>query len=186
MPSPIQREEILDYVTYNEQRDAFRKKILAIKEDRRIHLGPYLTFLFENRDTIRYQIQEMMRVEHIVKEVDILHEIKTYNGLLHEKGGLGCTLMLEIDDPEERNVKLKEWLGLPEALYIRLESGRTVFAQYDSMQVGEDRLSSVQYLKFDAQGQPPVAIGVNHPKLTLESELTPVQKQALMTDINSD
>ena len=94
----VTRQEILDYVTYEEQRDKFRKKIMKIKELRRINVAGVLSFLFENTDTVRYQIQEMIRVERMVKETDILHEIKTYNELLGDSGELGCTLLIEIDD----------------------------------------------------------------------------------------
>ena len=78
----VTRQEILDYVTYEEQRNQIRKKLMKIKELRRINVGGVLSFLFENTDTIRYQIQEMIRVERIVKETDILHEIKIYIELL--------------------------------------------------------------------------------------------------------
>ena len=106
----VTRQEILDYVTYEEQRDKFRKKIMKIKELRRINVAGVLSFLFENTDTVRYQIQEMIRVERMVKETDILHEIKTYNELLGDSGELGCTLLIEIDDPDERDEKLTQWL----------------------------------------------------------------------------
>ena len=82
----VTRQEILDYVTYEEQREKFRKKIMKIKELRRINVAGILSFLFENVDTVRYQIQEMIRVERMVKETDILHEIKTYNELLGDSG----------------------------------------------------------------------------------------------------
>ena len=75
----VQREDILDFMTYEDTRNDVRKNALSIKKDRRIHLGEHLTFLFENTDTIQYQIQEMVRTERIVRESDILHEIKTYN-----------------------------------------------------------------------------------------------------------
>ena len=88
----VTRQEILDYVTYEEQRKQIREKIMKIKELRRINVAGVLSFLFENTDTVRYQIQEMIRVERIVKETDILHEIKTYNELLGDSGELGCTL----------------------------------------------------------------------------------------------
>ena len=99
----VTRQEILDYVTYEERRKQIREKIMKIKELRRINLAGVLSFLFENTDTVRYQIQEMIRVERIVKETDILHEIKTYNELLGDSGELGCTLLIEIDDPDERD-----------------------------------------------------------------------------------
>ena len=82
----VTRQEILDYVTYEEQRAIFRKKIMKIKKLRRINVAGVLSFLFENTDTVRYQIQEMMRVERMVKETDIQHEINTYNELLGDSG----------------------------------------------------------------------------------------------------
>ena len=100
----VSRKEILDYVTYEDQRSEIREKIMKIKELRRINVGGILSFLFENIDTVRYQIQEMIRVERIVKEADIHHEIKTYNELLGKPGELGCTLLIEIDDPTERKI----------------------------------------------------------------------------------
>ena len=106
----VTRQEILDYVTYEEQRDKFRKNIMKIKELRRINVAGVLSFLFENTDTVRYQIQEMIRVERIVKETDIQHEINTYNELLGDSGELGCTLLIEIDDPDERDEKLTSGL----------------------------------------------------------------------------
>jgi len=93
---PIERSEILDYVTYTEQREAIRASALGAKSVRRIVVGDSFTFLFENRETVRYQVQEMMRVEKIVKEADILHELATYNELLHPAGSVGCTSIFAI------------------------------------------------------------------------------------------
>ena len=119
----VERSEILDYATYEERRAAIRDAAMQAKDERRVHVGRYLTFLFENRETIRYQIQEMMRAERMVREADIAHEIETYNELLGGGGELGCTLLIEIDDPAERAVKLGRWLGLPAAA-LREARGR--------------------------------------------------------------
>lgn len=179
----VRREEILDFVTYGEQRDEVRRRILAIKKPRRIHVGDNLTFLFENHDTIRYQIQEMVLAEKIVKDAEIGHEIETYNEVGGGAGELGCVLLIEIDDPAERQVKLERWLDLPKHLYVRLAGGRRVPATYDERQVGDTRLSSVQYLKFATGGEVPVAIGADHPHLTLETVLSEEQRKALGEDL---
>ena len=84
---PVERSEIVDYVTYEEGRDAFRDEVMAAKSRRRVHLGEYLTLLMENHLTVQYQIQEMIRAERIVKEADIQREIDTYNELLGGEGG---------------------------------------------------------------------------------------------------
>lgn len=180
---PVTRQELLDYVTYGEQRAKLRERVMEQKDKRRVHLGEHFTFLFENRDTVRYQVQEMMRVEQIVKEADILHELETYNELLGGEGELGCTLLIEIDDPEERNEKLRAWLSLPRHIYARLDDGTRVPARYDERQVGEDRLSSVQYLKLPVGKAPPRALGVEMEGLSLEVELNESQRQALAEDL---
>ncbi|HYM61849.1 MAG TPA: DUF3501 family protein [Thermoanaerobaculia bacterium] len=179
----VRREEILDFVTYGEQRDEARRRILDMKRPRRIHVGDNLTFLFENHDTIRYQIQEMVLAEKIVKEAEIGHEIETYNEVGGGPGELGCALLIEIDDPAERQVKLQRWLDLPNHLYARLADGRRVPATYDERQVGDTRLSSVQYLKFATGGEVPVAIGADHPDLTAEAVLSEEQRAALEADL---
>jgi hypothetical protein len=182
---PVERQEIVDYETYGEIRSKFREDVIKQKTDRRIHLGDYLTFLFENHDTVRYQIQEMMRVEQMVREADIVHEIETYNDLLGGPGELGCTLLIEIDDPGERDRFLTKWLALPEHIFVKLQNGDKVYAQFDPRQVGETRLSSVQYLKFDTNGEPPVALGVDHPDLTAEVDLSASQRKALTQDLKN-
>ena len=179
----VNRQEILDYVTYEEQRDKFRKKIMKIKELRRINVAGVLSFLFENSDTVRYQIQEMIRVERMVKETDILHEIKTYNELLGDSGELGCTLLIEIDDPDERDEKLTQWLELTKHLYLSLEDGTRIRASFDERQIGDSRLSSVQYIKFDTGGKTPFAIGSDLPLLKAETTLTVEQQKALSEDL---
>ena len=180
---PVQREEILDYVTYGEKRNEIQLSVLKQKEPRRIHLGEYLTFLFENTETIRYQIQEMMRVEQIVKEEAIQHEIKTYNELIGEEGELGCVLLIEIADAQIRPQKLREWLGLQEKIYLVLDSGERVYAEWDKRQIDDEKLSSVQYLKFDTSGRTPKGIGVDHPELQYEIDLSEEQRGALNHDL---
>jgi hypothetical protein len=183
---PIERSEILDYVTYSEKRDELRAAALHAKSERRVIVGEHFTFLFENRETVRYQIQEMMRVERIVKEDEIKHEIDTYNELIHPAGSLGCTLLIGIDDESERDQKLREWLGLNEHIYAKLPDGSRVKPTWDPRQVGDSRLSSVQYLTFELGSEPPVAIGVDMPEVEAEAELSDTQRAALRRDLGSD
>lgn len=181
---PVQRGEILDYVTYNEQRAQIRAAALAAKRLRRVVVADCLTFLFENHDTIRYQILEMMRVEQIVRERDILHEIETYNELLGHHGELGVTVLIGIDDPAERDVKLSRWQDLPGHLYLVGEDGTKIRPTWDTRQVSERRLSSVQYLKFAVGGVAPVACGVDFAgELVGETALTDEQRAALAADL---
>jgi hypothetical protein len=184
--STVERSEILDYVTYEERRDAIRAAAMRAKDLRRVHVARYLTFLFENRETIRYQIQEMVRAERMVREADIAHEIETYNELIGRGGDLGCTLLIEVDDASARAAKLARWLDLPRHLYAKLEDGRKIRVAFDERQVGDTRLSSVQYLKFPVAGLAPVAIGCDFddPDLRGETALSPEQRAALAADLD--
>jgi len=180
---PVLRSELADYQTYDDMRPAFRQEAMAAKAARRVHVGEHLTFLFENALTIRYQIQEMMRTERIVRERDILHELETYNAVLGGPGELGCTLMIEIDDPAERAERLTAWYELPRHLYARAEDGTKVRPTFDEAQRGDGRVSSVQYLKFPMQGRVPVALGADLPGLEIEAPLTAEQRAALASDL---
>ncbi|BDG10728.1 DUF3501 family protein [Anaeromyxobacter paludicola] len=178
----ISRSEILKLEEYDARRTAIRAEVLELKKPRRVHAGP-LTFLFENADTVRYQVQEMVRAERLYRDAEIQHEVDTYNELLGGPGELGCTLLIELTDPEERDRKLRAWAGLPERLYARLPGGRLVRPTYDRRQVGDDRLSSVQYLRFPVGGEAPVAVGCDLPALSLETALTEAQRAALAQDL---
>jgi len=179
----IERSEILPYDEYEARRDGIRARAMEEKQARRIHLGPALTFLFENEVTMRYQVQEMVRVERMRRPEDIQHEVDTYNEVLGAPGELGCSLLIEIADPKERDEKLRSWIGLPEHVYVKLDDGRNVRPVCDRRQVGEDRLSSVQYLRFPVGGVAPVAVGCDLPSIDAEVALTAGQRRALEADL---
>lgn len=181
---PIERSEILDFVTYTEHREVLRASAIQAKALRRVIVGDAFSFLFENRETIRYQVQEMMRVEQIVKEADIQHEIATYSELLGSNGSLGATLMIGIDDERERAVKLHAWLGLLEHVYAELADGTRVRPRWDPRQVGETRLSAVQYLSFPLAGRAPIALGIDMPDMQLATRLADEQHAALQADLD--
>jgi hypothetical protein len=182
----VERSEILDYVTFREQRDAIRSAALRAKSVRRILVGEHFTFLFENQETVRYQVQEMMRVEQIVKEDDILHELRTYNELIHPPGTLGCTLLIGIDDEAVRDVKLREWVGLNDCIYAAMPDGSRIQPTWDPRQVGDERLSSVQYLAFAFGSEPPTTIGIKTASLEAETALSEAQRDALREDLTAE
>jgi hypothetical protein len=181
----VRREEILGLEAYEALREDLREAVMEEKRRRRVHAGGVLTFLFENTATIRYQVQEMVRAERMTREPDIRHELETYNELLGGEGVLGVSLLIEIADAEERDRKLREWLALPGHLYLKLAGGEKVRPRYDARQVGSDRLSSVQYLKFDVRGQVPVAAGADLPQLHVEAALDVEQRAALAQDLGA-
>ena len=181
-PHHVQQEEVLDWQTYSDDRDSTRATVMELKKSRRIHLGENLTFLFENHDTIWYQIQEIMRAERIVRESGIREELDIYNSMLGGPGQLGCALLIEIEDEAKRRPLLESWLGLQECLYAELADGTRIYAEFDPTQVGQDRLSAVQYLVF-ALPDVPVRLGSDFAALELVVDLDEAQQAALAADL---
>ena len=179
----VQRSELLDFVTYGEQRDRIRASAMAAKDLRRVHLGEYLTFLFENHETTRYQVQEMIRSEQMVRESDIQHELDTYNALMGGDGELGATLLIEIDDAAQRPELLRKWRDLPRRIALTFADGSEAFAAVDEDQFNEEKASSVQFLTFKVDGRAPKGLRVDHPDYKAETVFTAAQRAALLEDL---
>jgi hypothetical protein len=145
-------------------------------------------FLFENRDTVRYQIQEMMRIERLQTPHEIAHEVKTYNELIPGPRELSASLLIEYETPAERDIWLRALLGLEHHIWFEA-GGQRSSARFDDRQISTDRLSSVQYIKFQLSPQQVEAfprgasIVVDHPKYPASQELTPEQLQELAADL---
>ena len=190
----IRVEDILDLTTYEKQRNEYRPKIMAIKEKRCIHVGPKATYLFENYDTMWYQVQEMTRAERIVEEEAIQGEINVYNELIPDKNQLCASLLIEISDVEERKDFLGKIVDLPAHKYLRVD-GDKILAEFDPRQGSEDKLSSVQYIKFNLSDEQAdkfqkagstIILEFDHPEYSNEHTLTPDQKEILHQDLVAD
>ncbi len=181
---PVSIASILDNENYEQQRAIIRQRVLKVKQARRIHLGDDLTFLFENPETVRYQVQEMLRVESISDPNQIQQELFTYNRLLGGPGELGCTLMIEIIDEAERREKLTQWTDLLSYLYVLLPDQSRVYAFFDDCEIVQGQLAAVQFVKFNTEGISPIAVGSDHSTLMLETWLTPQQQAAFASDLN--
>jgi len=185
---PVEIIDIKNIADYELERKTFRPFVMALKDRRRIRVGGHLTFLFENRDTVRYQIQEMMRVERIVEPEAIRHEMDTYNELIPFRGELSASLLIEYDSPEERDVRLRELLGLEDHVWLAVGALKQSKARFDTRQISSDRLSSVQYIKFTLSPEQRAAwhrgarIVVDHPKFQAEAALTAGQLAELVKD----
>lgn len=179
----VERSELLDFLTYGEQRNQIRAEAMAAKALRRVHLGEYLTFLFENRTTIRYQILEMVRAEQIIKEAQIQHELDTYNAVLGDEGELGCTLLIEIRDEADRNILLRRWRDLPGHIFMTFTDGTREAARFDEEQMNDEKLSSVQFLKFAVGSRAPLGVMTDLPELVTDAVLSPETRAALLADL---
>ncbi|MEM7305760.1 MAG: DUF3501 family protein [Planctomycetota bacterium] len=178
-------DEIVSLNEYAAMRDGVRREVMAVKAARRVYLGEHLMFLFENADTIRYQVHEMLRAESRSSEEDVRHELDTYNELIGDEGELGCTLLIGIDDALQRDIVLRKWVELPKHLYLLRSDGQRAYARFDERQIGRGRLSSVQYLKFEVGPQAPTAVGMDLPGMELEVEIQPAAREALGADLTT-
>ena len=115
-----------------------------------------------------------------------MHELSTYNELIHPAGTIGCTLLIGIDDEEERDEKLTAWLDLNDRIYALIPNGDRITPTWDPRQVGEERLSSVQYLIFTFGSEAPTAIGIDLEGEAVQTELSDAQRQALQADLTAD
>jgi hypothetical protein len=145
---PIERGEILGLAEYEHIREHFRARVVANKKLRRVQLGESVSAVFENRDTVLLQIQEMLRTERITRAAAVEHEIDTYNELLPGNGELSCTLMIEIADREKRERFLRAGLGFQEHVWL-VAAGERIAARAIERDPGpSDRTTAVHYLKF--------------------------------------
>lgn len=147
---PIQIDELLDIVKYEKQRDSYRKDIIEYKKNRRFFLGPQISLVFENRKTLKFQIQEMMRAERMIHDENIQHEIDVYNSLMPDTNQLSATLFIEISDENKIKEDLHKFLGLTDGDKLWIQMGdEKVFAKFEEGRSEEDKISSVHYIKFD-------------------------------------
>jgi len=190
----INIEDVLDLTAYEKMRKEYRPKIMAIKDKRRIHVGPKATYLFENYDTMWYQVQEMTRAERIVEEEGIQGELNAYNELIPDKHQLSASLMIEISDVEERKNFLGKIVDLPQHALLSI-NGEQIKGIFDPRQGSEDKLSSVQYVKFNLSAEQVdkfrgtdsvVGLEFDHPAYSSKSDLTVEQKETLYQDWVAD
>ena len=179
-------DDIADLRAYERERQDFRREVIDLKKRRRIHVGPHLTLLFENRQTIRFQIQEMARAEKILTDEGIQTELDIYNPLVPEPGCLAATLFIELTTDDQ----LREWLpklvGIETAIVLRIGSGAdaalvraTVDADHGKQLTRAEITASVHYIHFDltpdqvdAFSSVPVSLVVDHPAYGYETVLT--------------
>jgi hypothetical protein len=146
---PLTPSDLTNLHEYELERPAFRERVIALKGRRRVPLGSLMTLVFENRDTVRFQIQEMLRVERIVQPDKVQHEIETYNALLPGPGEVAATLFIEITDEARVQETLDGFIGLDEPGRLQLTAGAGAYpALFEPGQSREDRITAVHYIRF--------------------------------------
>ncbi|MBI4425924.1 MAG: DUF3501 family protein [Elusimicrobia bacterium] len=193
--TPIRPEELLSLEAYERVRAARRAEVIGLRELRRVELGPWLSVVFENRETVLYQIQEMLRIERIVEPERIRHEIETYEELLPAASALSGTLFIEITDAAQRQAALPELLGIEGRL--RLKAGPLLSPGEDKRpidpSVARPQAACVHYLRFPIEpalqaafrsGEPPLWLEVDHPRYAHAARLKPEQSAELSRDLS--
>ncbi|OGL13501.1 MAG: hypothetical protein A3F92_09280 [Candidatus Rokubacteria bacterium RIFCSPLOWO2_12_FULL_71_22] len=189
----LETAEILNLVEYEKIREARRDEIIELKRPRRVQVGRYLTFVFENRATVWFQIQEMVRAERLVDEAKIAEEVDVYNGLLPRAGELSATMLIEIDDSPQIKPVLDKLLGIDTRDYVRMTIGpHVVVGDFETGHSDEERgkLSAVHFVRFalppDARrnfSTAEVALVVEHPNERARTVLSDATKQSLLADL---
>jgi len=189
----LDASEILNLVEYEKVRVERRREIVEMKKARRVSVGRYLTFIFENRATVWFQIQEMVRAERIVDASKIADEVDVYNALLPKPGELAATLMIEIDQAAEIKPVLDRLLGIDTRDYVKMTVGpHVIVGEFESGHSDEERgkLSAVHHVRF---ALPPaareqfrtaeVALVIEHPNERARTVLTDETKRRLLDDL---
>jgi len=185
--------EILNLVEYEKVRDARRRQIVELKKARRVSVGRYLTFVFENRATVWFQIQEMVRAERIVDETKMATEVAVYNALLPHPGELSATLMIEIAEAAEIKPVLDKLLGIDTRNYVTMTVGpHVIVGDFETGHPDEERgkLSAVHFVRFalprearERFATSEVALVIEHPNESARTVLSHETKRHLLEDL---
>ena len=190
----ITRESLMTLETYARSRKEFRAKVILHKKNRTVHLGEHVTLLFEDELTIRYQVQEMLRVERIFEEAGIEDELGAYNPLVPDGRNLKATMLIEYEDVEERHAALAQLKGIEDRTWVQVAGFGRVFAVADEDLERENaqKTSSVHFLRFELaepmadslkQGAA-LAMGIDHPAYSAAIESVPAPvRDALARDL---
>jgi len=192
---PLRSDEIVPLERYGQLRDAYRERVIAYKRSRRVALGESATLLFEDRETLRFQVQEMLWVERIREPAKLQTEIDVYNELMPDADELSATLFLEIVEASEIRPTLERFVGLDRHVQLVLGEGKgetLIHARFDRRQLEEERISAVQYLRFPlgAEGSRRLAdssvrarLRVDHPQYRREEEIPPAVRMSLIATL---
>ncbi len=192
-------DDIADLRAYEREREAFRTHVIALKRRRRVGLGPFLTLVFENRDTIRFQIQEMARIEKLISDEAIEAELAAYNPLLPDEGHLSATLFIELTSKEDLMTWLPKLVGIERAVELRLGDGPEAEriacvpeAAHEAQLTREEITASVHYIRFalDADQarrfrEGPATLVSIHPEYPHEVALGDETRASLAEDLAS-
>ncbi|HUQ73902.1 MAG TPA: DUF3501 family protein [Burkholderiales bacterium] len=189
----IKRESLLSLEAYARERNAFRARVIEHKKHRTVHLGEHITLLFEDELTIRYQVQEMLRIERIFEDAGIQGELDAYNPLVPDGHNWKATMLIEYPDEAERKRMLERLKGVEDRVWVQVQGFERVapIADEDLERENDEKTSSVHFLRFELA--PPMrdalrqgaglTVGVDHPAYSATAQLGPRVRAALAADL---
>jgi uncharacterized protein DUF3501 len=183
-------DDILGFSAYEKVRQEFRQEIIEKKKSRRVAVGDKVSLVFENRDTVIFQIQEMLRTERITDLDKIREEIAVYNELIPNASELSATMFLEIEDQTHLRDELLKFLGIDEAVSLKV-GGHSVRGQFEEGRSKEDKISAVQYVRFrftaeakkDFIAGARAELAIDHANYRASAVLSAVQQKSLAADL---
>ncbi|HEY6967186.1 MAG TPA: DUF3501 family protein [Burkholderiales bacterium] len=191
---PIEPRSLLSLEAYARERNAYRARVIAHKQLRTLHLGEHVTLIFEDEVTIRYQVQEMLRIERIFEEDGIRGELEAYNPLIPDGGNLKATMLIEYEDPAERRLRLAELGGVQDRVWLQVDGfGRVVGVADEDLEREEDgKTSAVHFLRFELEPAMCAALksgaglraGIDHPNYRAGVAVGPEVRQSLAGDLD--
>jgi len=190
----LSRADLMSLEQYAEQRAEFRQKILEHKKARRVDIGPNFTLYFEDRLTIQYQVQEMLRIEKVFEAAGIEEELAAYNPPIPDGSNLKCTAMFEFPDVEERKRRLADLRGVEHVVWLQVEGFDRVFAiaNEDLERSNDEKTSAVHFMRFELSAEmikalkagAGIIMGVNHDLYRHEVALDPASLESLVQDLS--
>ena len=191
----IARDSLLSLEAYARQRKDFRAKVMAHKRDRTVHLGDHVTLVFEDELTIRYQVQEMLRIERIFEDEGIQDELDAYNPLIPDGRNFKATMMIEYPDVEERKHALAGLRGIEDRVWVQVQGCARVYpiADEDLQRETEEKTSAVHFLRFELSEEmakslkagAALAMGVDHDNYKVEiGAVTDAVRASLTRDLD--
>jgi len=189
----LTRDDLFTLEKYSETRPEFRAKVMAHKKNRQVHLGEHATLYFEDRLTIQYQIQEMLRVERIFEAAGIEEELESYNPLIPSGSNWKATFMIEYEDIEERRKALAQLIGIELKTWVKVEGFDKVYpiANEDLERSTEEKTSSVHFLRFELTPEMVAAVksgkalsmGTDHENYQTEVTVSEAVRECLAGDL---
>jgi len=190
----LKREDLMSLEEYAEKRADFRQEVLVLKKDRKIALGDHATLYFENEQTIRYQIQEMLRIEKVFEAEGINEELEAYNPLIPDGSNWKATFMIEYDDVEERQKVLSSLVGVEDKVWVKVNGFDKVYAiaNEDLERSTEEKTSAVHFMRFEltdemskaAKDNKDISMGIDYDGFEeLVSPVAESSRVSLMNDL---